>query len=204
MGGRRSPRRGGAVRTARRQRSEDHPRPAMPFPGWRAEPRRIGVSAVDVIVRWLCHGASRVPGGAGPISQRDVTARRARRRALEATVAADTWRRRRSCKGPSCAMTTLPTIGADVTHTRPPDSDDQRDDSGQPRSGCANAGREVNPLDMDGTGATGRPSLPVAIPSPGIPVTTDEYDRLKEQARTRRQRHDVPAHEDRPPSASDT
>lgn len=89
--------------------------------------------------------------------------------------------------------------------TRPTDADDQRDDDGRARAGCGEAGHVVNPLDTETAGDAGRPSPspPRPIPSPGIPVTADEYDRLKEQAETRRDRHDAPAHEDRPPGSTD-
>ena len=90
-----------------------------------------------------------------------------------------------------------------MTPTRPTDDDAQRDDEGQARAGCADAGRDVTPLDIEDSGDTARPSRPLPIPSPGIPVTADEYDRLKEQAKTRRHRDDVPAQEDRPPGSTD-
>lgn len=93
-----------------------------------------------------------------------------------------------------------------MTPTRPTDADDERDDEGRARPGCADAGRVVNPLDADAedAGHTRRPPLPpLPIPSPGIPVTAEEYDRLKEQAETRRDRQDAPAHEDRPPGSTD-
>ncbi len=91
-----------------------------------------------------------------------------------------------------------------MTRTRPRDAEDERHDDGQARSGCASAGQEVNPLDIEDTGETGRPSPPLPIPSPGIPVPADEYDRLKEQAKTRRERQDAPAQEDRPPRSTDS
>ena len=90
-----------------------------------------------------------------------------------------------------------------MTPTRPTDADDERDDEGRARPGCADAGREVTPLDIEDAGDTGRPARPLPTPSPGIPVTADEFERLKEQARTKRHRDDAPAQEDRPPGSTD-
>lgn len=89
-----------------------------------------------------------------------------------------------------------------MTRPRQPDADDARDDECRAQPGRGDAGPVVNPSDIEDTGEFG-PSQSLPIPSPGIPVSADEYDRLKEQAKTRRDRHEAPAQEDRPPTPTD-
>jgi hypothetical protein len=80
--------------------------------------------------------------------------------------------------------------------TRPPQrhDDDTHDGAGH---GCADQGTEFNPADVpeDDPESTGRTR---PAPAPGVPVTNEEYERLKDEARRRRGRDDAPAQEDVP------
>jgi hypothetical protein len=68
-----------------------------------------------------------------------------------------------------------------------------------PSPGCAERGQEINPADVPNeaeSDETGK--RPVPAPAPGVPISSQRYQRMKEKARRRRNQQDVPAQEDRP------
>ena len=65
--------------------------------------------------------------------------------------------------------------------------------------GCAEPAREFNPsVSPEDAEHEEQSDRPKSAPAPGTPVSEDEYQRLKEEARRRRTQPDVPAQEDRP------
>jgi hypothetical protein len=73
--------------------------------------------------------------------------------------------------------------------------DDEHGDNMRPRAGDGERGKEFNPSDVPEDCDTER-SAPRPAPAPGSPVGGDEYDRLKEAARQKRQRPGGLAQED--------
>ena len=69
----------------------------------------------------------------------------------------------------------------------------------EPSPGCAEEGQEINPSDVpnEATPEEMR-KKPVPAPAPGVPISPQKYQRLKEEARRRRNQQDVPVQEDRP------
>jgi hypothetical protein len=81
--------------------------------------------------------------------------------------------------------------------TRPPQQDAGDEPHGEPYDGCADAGLEFNPSEPPREDSD-RPERPRPAPAPGVPVSAEEYERLKDEARRRRERDDAPAQEDVP------
>jgi len=82
-----------------------------------------------------------------------------------------------------------------MSNRRQSDGGDEHDDSCRPLAGSGERGGEFNPSDVHGD-PHGDPSLPRPAPAPRTPVGDEEYRRLKEAARHKRQRPGGPAQED--------
>jgi hypothetical protein len=82
-----------------------------------------------------------------------------------------------------------------MTKRRPSNDDDEHVDNSRPLAGDGERGREFNPSDVP-EDCDGNRSAPRPAPAPRTPVGSDEYDRLKEAARQKRQRPGGPAQED--------
>ena len=72
---------------------------------------------------------------------------------------------------------------------------DKPDDCSRPLAGDVERGKEFNPSDEPENRDEDR-SAPRPAPAPRTPVSDDEYERLKEAARQKRQRPGGPAQED--------
>ena len=72
---------------------------------------------------------------------------------------------------------------------------DDHDDNVGPMAGDGERGKEFNPIDVPEDCEANR-AAPRPAPAPQTPAGHDEYDRLKEAARHRRQRPGGPAQED--------
>ena len=75
------------------------------------------------------------------------------------------------------------------------DGGDKPDDSSRPLAGDGERGKDFNPSDEPENRDEDR-SAPRPAPAPRTPVSDDEYERLKEAARQKRQRPGGPAQED--------
>ena len=75
------------------------------------------------------------------------------------------------------------------------DGGDEHDDNIRPLAGDGERGREFNPIDVP-EDFDGDRSAPRPAPAPRTPAGEDEYNRLKEAARQKRQRPGGPAQED--------
>ena len=62
--------------------------------------------------------------------------------------------------------------------------------------GVAEKGKSFDPKDLPEAGAS--PDEPIAAPAPGLPVSDEEYERMKERARKTVISSDSIAQEDRP------
>ena len=82
-----------------------------------------------------------------------------------------------------------------MSNRRQSDGADEHDDNSRPLAGDGERGREFNPNDVPEDRGGDR-SAPRPAPAPRTPVGDDEYDRLKEAARQKRQRPGGPAQED--------
>ena len=82
-----------------------------------------------------------------------------------------------------------------MSNQRQSDGGDEHDDNIRPLSGDGDQGRDFNPSDVP-EDCDGDRSAPRPAPAPQTPAGDDEYDRLKEAARQKRQRPGGPAQED--------
>ncbi len=78
---------------------------------------------------------------------------------------------------------------------RQSDGGGEHDDNSPPLAGDGERGNEFNPSDVPEDCEADR-SAPRPAPAPRSPADDDEYDRLKEAARQKRQRPGGPAQED--------
>jgi hypothetical protein len=80
----------------------------------------------------------------------------------------------------------------------------KRRETTAPRRGAAEAGVPVRPTDLpEEESAKPARDRPRAAPPPGVPMSTEEYERLKREARTAPMPDEAPAQEDRPPGKED-
>ena len=82
-----------------------------------------------------------------------------------------------------------------MSNRRQSDGSDEHDDNSRPLAGGGKRGREITPSDVP-EDRDADPSAPRPAPAPRTPVGDDEYDRLKEEARKKRQRPGGPAQQD--------